>query len=95
MYKGMNMIGYDYKPHARSSSLFQLIGKKVDDNTLAAMIVKYLSPPVAREGYEVSMAFEIEDFALHRSTPALWIDNRQASCAPHQGNKNTLPGPPA
>ena len=66
MHNGVDMIGHNYKAHARTVGLAQLIGEKVNDNALGSIVVKDSSSSVAREGYKMSMAFEIKDFALHR-----------------------------
>ncbi len=65
----MDMIGHDDKPDTFAVRLAQLIGKKVNYNALGAIVVKNFPPFIAGESDEVSMAFEIKDFALHRGSP--------------------------
>ena len=71
MYNCVDMIGHNHKAHARSVGLVQLIGKKVNDNAPGSIVVKDSSPSIAREGYKMSMAFEIKYFALHGYSPGL------------------------
>ena len=81
MYNGVDMIGHNYKAHARSIGFAQLIGEKVNDNALGTIVVKDSSPSVAREGYKMSMAFEIKDFALHCHSPRVMIIHRSPLAA--------------
>jgi hypothetical protein len=94
MYNGVDMIGHNYKAHARSVGLAQLIGQKVNDNAFGTIVVKDSSPSVAREGYKMSMAYKIKDFALHCHSPRVMIIPR-SPLALRARIKTDLSGPPA
>jgi hypothetical protein len=65
----MNVVRHDYKAYARPVNFVQLVGGKMNDYSLCAIIIKDPAPSVTGKGYEVGVAFSIIDLAPHCHSP--------------------------